>query len=399
MDLLQFEKDMPSEALLLRDRIEKMAKDNHLIELMNQWHCEEKFDKSIIVSMLGDLMSLDTVVGEEYGCLKTNYLTYGLFAEALEAIDSGLRSFLPSVTKGLVRYVIHEFGTEEQKQKYLPGLADGSLIGCFGLTGAHGGSDPKWMGERATYDGPRVMLQGGKNWITNATIADIAVVWMQTGKAGDHRSIRGFVIERNDFLSRPIKNKIGLRASNTGSLFFSGSILETKDVLLPGTEKGLGAAYQCLNQARYSIGWGVIGIAKACFKEAKKFAKETRMIRDDYNNLVPLISSPVMKIGFAELGSRILSMQERAYKAAELIDKAGGINTFGLAVAVSRLKKENVADAKHITDACRQIMGANGLLIGVDNQIPRHSLNIPIIETYEGTPIMHSFIMGEYFTK
>lgn len=401
MDLLQFERKIPEEAKLMRNTIQKFIKKHGLISKVNQWWKDEMFPKEEIVSLFRELglMQIDTMVDEQYGCQKVSHLTYGLLMELIEAVDSGLRSFL-SVNKALVRFAIHQFGSEEQKEKYLPPLADGSKIGCFGLTGSHGGSDPKWMNQRAIIDGEKVILQGDKNWITNGSIADFAVVYMQTGTIGDPKTVYGFIVERDmpGFDQFPIKDKYTLKASDTGSLSFSNCVLHLKDALLPTTkELGLSAAYDSLNGARYTIGWGAIGIAKACFLEAKKFAAEERMIRDDNGKLFPLIQDKLMQTYFAEMGAHIAAMESLAWHAAELIDEKGGIPK-NIAPVISLLKLENVDRAIAVADMAERILASHGFQAG-KKQVVRHAINLKTLRTYEGTREMHKLVLGKYFTQ
>jgi len=394
--------NIPSEARVIQDLVRKMVKDNDLKLKFDHWYETEQFPVEEIVSMLrkDQLISLDTKVDEKYGCFKVDYLTYGLFAEELERIDSGLRSFLPSVMKGLVRNAIYEFGSEEQKEKYLPGLADGSLIGCFGLTGEHGGSDPKWMSERAVRRGDVFILNGGKNWITNGYIADFTIAWFQTGKMGDSSTIRGFIVDKGTpgFAQYPIKLKTSLRASDTGSLKFEDCEVPFHNLLPKVIDKGLRAAYECLNNARYTIGWGMIGIVKACLEDIRIFTA-SRIIRDSRDNPMSLKDSPVIIEDFGEIGDCLITMEERAWDIAREIDEKGGIITDILAKKISHLKLSNVADAMYAVNECRKILASNGLLMKSIYHTPRHYLNLPAVETYEGTPRMHKFILGNYFSQ
>lgn len=406
MDLLQFEENLQKhgEAALIRDTVEKIARDYHLVFKMNEYYNAEIFPVKEIVAILqkAELMRLDTVVGEEYGCVKTDYRTYGIFSEAIEKIDSGLRSFL-SVTKGLVRYAIHEFGSEDQKQKYLPGLADGSLIGCFGLTGLPGGSDPHRMEMKAHPDINKLhyVLDGEKRWITNGSIADIAVVWASVGRQyNGPQNIRGFIVERgeNGFKQKKMEHKRTLRASDTGELYFKDCRI-SKDAMLPGTEKGISAAYDCLNQARFSIGWGVIGVAKACFGEALKFAKGRTFYDPDSPLPDTLKDMQDARGKFADMGALICDMELRAWRIAELIDKDGGI-TRKHAQAISYLKWKNVEDARSVAALASGIYASNSLQIEGTTEIGRHEDNLKAVRIYEGTPEVHRLlILGEYFTR
>lgn len=406
MDLLQFKKvpnDIADEVSMFRRNIEKMIIDNELLKKTNQWWIREEFPVHDIVRMLNAaaLMPLDTVIGEMYGCGRVSYLMYGLVSEMIEALDSGFRGFLPSVIKGLVRYPIYAFGSEEQKEKYLPGLADGSLIGCFALTGPPGGSNPRNMEMKARIekDG-RILLNGDKHWITNGSIADIAIVWANT-TPGDPKGIRAFIVERGTpgFSQKKIKNKIGLRVSDTGNLSFSNCVISS-NAMLPGTHQGIKTAYACLNQARFSIGWGVIGVAKACFREALAFAGD-RMISDEYGNLIPLKQDKTTYIDFGKMASCIKDMELRAWDVAEKIDANGGIITPESEDGISDLKLYNVAQAMAVVDDARKILGSNGLYVDEEgnNQTPRHFTNLPFVQTYEGTPRVHEIVAGRKFAQ
>ncbi|PIR69629.1 MAG: acyl-CoA dehydrogenase [Candidatus Niyogibacteria bacterium CG10_big_fil_rev_8_21_14_0_10_46_36] len=404
MDLLQFENDIPQDAKQIRATLQKIITDHHLVFKTNEWWRAHEFPVKEVVTILqkGDLMRLDTVVDETYGCWRCDYLTYGLFSEMLESVDSGLRSFLPSVTKGLVRYAIHQFGSEEQKQKYIPGLADGSLIGCFALTGPPGGSNPQDMEMKArmTPDKKHIALDGSKIWITNGSVADIAIVWASLGaRYKKLPEIRAFIVERGEkgFTQQEMKHKGTLCASNTGQLFFENCCLP-KEAMLPGTEKGISAAYECLNQARFSIGWGVIGAAKACFAEALTFAGGRSFFNIERDIISqPLKKKQIMQAYFADMGARISSMEARAWRVARLIDEKGGI-TRNLAEAISFLKWQNVADARQVANTARRILASNAYQIEGTNETYRHYINLDAVETYEGTPEIHQLILGNYFT-
>lgn len=316
---------------------------------------------------------------EGWGCAGLSETAYGLINRELERGDSGLRSFL-SVQSGLVMYPIWRFGTAEQKDRWLPELAAGRAIGCFGLTEPDHGSDPGGMVTRAEDKGDHYLLNGAKMWITNASVADVAVVWAKLDGV-----VRGFLVEKGmPGFSAPLQTrKWSLRASVTGELVFDGVRLP-KENLLPGVE-GLKGPLSCLNQARYGIAWGAIGAAQACFDEARQYQLErTQFAR-------PLAGFQLQQAKFAEMLTRLVSMQGIALRLAQL-KEAGK----AAPAQISLAKRHNVAGALEIARTCRTMLGANG--ISLEYQCGRHMLNLESVYTYEGTHDIHSLVLGHAAT-
>jgi glutaryl-CoA dehydrogenase len=314
-------------------------------------------------------------------------VAYGLIMQELERGDSGLRSFA-SVQGALAMYPIHAFGTEAQKQRFLPKMAKGELIGCFGLTEPDHGSDPGGMTTVARRDGKGWVLNGTKLWITNGTVADLAVVWAKTdtGKGtGGAESIRGFVVEKGlpGFGSREIQGKVSLRASLTAELSFQDVRLP-EDALLPETG-GLKSPLMCLTQARYGIAWGAIGAAIACFTSARDYA----VGRVQFGK--PIAAFQLTQAKLAEIYTEIVKAQLLALRLGQLKD-AGKATYLHVSVA----KRNNVWQALQAARTCREILGANG--ITDEYPVIRHMVNLESVYTYEGTHDIHTLILGEELT-
>jgi len=318
-----------------------------------------------------------------YGCAGMDEIAYGLVMAELERGDSGLRSFA-SVQGALAMYPIHTYGTEAQKQRWLPKMARGELIGCFGLTEPDHGSDPGGMTTVARRDGKGWLLNGTKLWITNGTIADLAVVWAKTD-GGGAESIRGFVVEKGTpgFAAREIEGKFSLRASLTAELSFQDVRLP-EDALLPGTG-GLKSPLSCLTQARYGIAWGATGAAVACFSCARDYA----LGRVQFGK--PIAGFQLTQAKLAEVYSEIVKAQLLSFRLGQL--KNEGQATY---LHVSVAKRNNVRHALEAARTCREILGANGITDAYP--IIRHLLNLETVYTYEGTHDIHTLILGEELT-
>jgi glutaryl-CoA dehydrogenase len=316
---------------------------------------------------------------EGYGCAGMNSVCYGLICQELERADSGLRSFV-SVQSSLVMYPIYTYGTEEQKERWLPAMARGEAIGCFGLTEPHGGSDPGNMKTHARRDGEDWLLNGAKMWITNGTIADAAVVWAQTDEG-----IRGFIVEKDmpGFSAQEIENKFSLRASVTASLFFDNVRLPAAN-LLPGVT-GLKGPLSCLTQARYGITWGVIGAAQACLDEALKYA-EDRVLFDK-----PLTHTQAVQIRLADMARRITTAQLLSLRLGRIKD-AGRLSPSQVSLA----KWNNCRAALDIARDARDLLGGAG--ISAEYVPIRHMLNLESVITYEGTETVHQLTVGRELT-
>jgi glutaryl-CoA dehydrogenase len=314
----------------------------------------------------------------EYGA-GLNPTSYGVICQELERADSGLRSFV-SVQSSLCMYPIYSFGSDEQRRKYLPKMVRGELIGCFGLTEPDHGSDPSGMETRAVPDGDEWVINGAKMWITNGTVADLAIVWAKTPEGS-----RGFVVDTDTsgFSAREVHKKLSLRASATGELHFD-------DMRVPGTallpkSNGIGSALRCLNEARFGIAWGVIGAAMACFESALEYAK----IRPQFGK--PIAAFQLTQAKLADMLTAITQMQTIAYQLGKLKD-AGTLRH----QQVSLAKRANAAAALEVARTARTILGGNG--ISLEHPIIRHMVNLETVITYEGTHEIHTLVLGQDLT-
>ncbi|KRG53541.1 acyl-CoA dehydrogenase family protein [Stenotrophomonas maltophilia] len=332
-----------------------------------------------LVPEIASLGLLGATLPTEYGGGGLGAVSYGLICQELERGDSGLRSFV-SVQSSLCMYPIHAYGSEEQRQQWLPAMARGELIGCFGLTEAHGGSDPASMKTRAVRDGSDWRITGSKMWITSGPVADLAIVWAQT-----EDGIQGFVLEKGmaGFTTQEIKHKMSLRASLTGALFFD-------DVRVPDSHrlpnvKGLKGPLGCLTQARYGISWGPIGAAIACLDEALGYAKERVLFGR------PLAATQSAQIKLAEMARRITTAQLLALQLGRL-KEAGQLQP----QQVSLAKWNNCRMAIDIARECRDLLGGAG--ITTEHVAIRHALNLESVITYEGTETVHQLVIGRELT-
>ena len=314
-----------------------------------------------------------------YGCAGMNNVAYGLLMQELERGDSGLRSFA-SVQGALCMYLIHAHGTEAQKERWLPGMASGETIGCFGLTEPDHGSFVSGMTTRAERKGEGWVLNGVKRWITNGSVAQLAVVWAIT-----EDGVRGFLVEtdRPGFEARDIKGKFSLRASVTSELFLE-NVEVPEENRLPGA-KGLGGPLGCLTQARYGISWGVVGAAMACFDEAVQYARD-RIVQGG-----PLASKQLTQMKFAEMLTEITKAQLLSLQVGRIKD-AGQLHH----TMISMIKRNNVDIALRVAREARDLLGANGIVD--DYQSMRHMMNLETVRTYEGTHDIHTLILGEHIT-
>lgn len=332
-----------------------------------------------LVPEIASLGLLGATLPTEYGGGGLGAVSYGLICQELERGDSGLRSFV-SVQSSLCMYPIYAYGSEEQRQQWLPAMARGELIGCFGLTEAHGGSDPASMKTRAVRDGSDWRISGSKMWITGGPVADLAIVWAQT-----EDGIQGFVLEKGmaGFTTQEIKHKMSLRASLTGALFFD-------DVRVPDSHrlpnvKGLKGPLGCLTQARYGISWGPIGAAIACLDEALGYAKERVLFGR------PLAATQSAQIKLAEMARRITTAQLLALQLGRL-KEAGQLQP----QQVSLAKWNNCRMAIDIARECRDLLGGAG--ITTEHVAIRHALNLESVITYEGTETVHQLVIGRELT-
>ncbi|MEM8776535.1 MAG: acyl-CoA dehydrogenase [Pseudomonadota bacterium] len=367
---------LSEEERLVADSARSFAQDALQTRVQKAYE-DESSDPGIFREM-GAMGLLGTTIPEEYGGIGANYVTYGLVAREIERVDSGYRSMM-SVQSSLVMYPIYAYGSEEQRQKYLPGLASGELVGCFGLTEPDAGSDPAGMKTRAEKTAGGYKLTGSKMWISNSPIADVFVVW---AKSEAHEGkIRGFVLEKGmKGLSAPkIGNKLSLRASITGEIVMDGvEVPET--ALLPNVD-GLKGPFGCLNRARYGIGWGVMGAAEFCWHAARQYGLD----RKQFNK--PLAQTQLFQKKLADMQTEITLGLQAALRVGRLMDEARAAPEM-----ISLIKRNNVGKALDIARMARDMHGGNG--ISGEYQVMRHMVNLETVNTYEGTHDVHALILG-----
>ena len=376
LDLFDLRSELSEDEVMVKDTVGRFV-DERVIPLMREAFETHTFPAELVggVAELGLLGS--SIDG--YDCAGLNSVSYGLICQELERGDSGLRSFV-SVQSSLVMFPIYSYGSEEQKQRWLPAMARGEAIGCFGLTEPHGGSDPGNMKTHAKRDGSDWVLDGSKMWITNATIADAAVVWAMT-----EEGIRGFIVEKGTpgFETQEIENKFSLRASVTGALFLDNVRVPEANVL-PGVT-GLKGPLSCLTQARYGITWGVIGAAQACLDEALRYSQD-RVLFDR-----PVSHTQAMQIRLADMARRITTAQLLSLRLGRLKDKGDMTPS-----QVSLAKWNNCRAALDIARDARDILGGAG--ISAEYVPIRHMLNLESVITYEGTETVHQLVVGKELT-
>jgi glutaryl-CoA dehydrogenase len=376
LDLFDIRSELTEDEQMVQDSVARFVDDKVLPVIRDAF--EKHYFPKDLIPQVAELGLLGSSI-DGYDCAGLNSICYGLICQELERGDSGLRSFV-SVQSSLVMYPIYSYGSEEQKQRWLPAMAKGTAIGCFGLTEPQGGSDPGNMKTHAKKDGSDWILNGSKMWITNGTIADAAVVWAMT-KDG----IRGFIVEKGmpGFATQEIENKFSLRASITAALFFDNVRLPEANVL-PGVT-GLKGPLSCLNQARYGITWGVIGAAQACLNEVINYTKD-RMLFDR-----PLANNQAIQIRLADMARRITTAQVLSLQLGRLKDR-GELNP----TQVSLAKWNNCRAAIDIARDARDILGGAG--ISAEFVPIRHMLNLESVITYEGTETVHQLVVGKELT-
>ena len=383
VDFLQLDSLLSEEERAVRDTVRTWV-DEHLIPVVGDAYIEGRFPKQLIPGM-AELGLFGANLPEEFGCAGLNNVAYGLIMQELERGDSGVRSFA-SVQGALAMYPIYAFGSEEQKKRYLPPMAAGKTIGCFGLTEPDYGSNPSGMitMAREQKDGTW-LLNGGKMWITNGSTAQIAVVWAKTNGNKEDKSIRGFVVptDSKGFQARDQKGKLSLRASDTSELVFQDVALPA-DAILPKSG-GLKSPLMCLTQARYGISWGAIGAAMGCFEEALAYSK-TRIMFDR-----PIGGFQIQQTRLADMLTEIVKAQLVSLHLGRLKD-AGTFTP----QQVSLAKRNNVSMATDIAREARRLLGANGIL--AEYSAMRHMENLESVYTYEGTHDVHSLILGQAVT-
>jgi len=339
---------------------------------------EERFDREIMTEM-GALGFLGATLPEAWGGAGVSHVAYGLIAREIEAVDSGYRSAM-SVQSSLVMYPIHAFGSKDQKQRWLPPMARGEVVGCFGLTEADGGSDPGSMRTTARQVDGGYRLDGAKMWITNAPIADVALVWAKLDGV-----IRGFLVERGaPGLTTPkIEGKLSLRASVTGEISLADVFVD-RDAILPGVS-GLRGPFSCLNKARYGIAWGAMGAAEFCLHAARDYAASRQVFGR------PLAARQLVQKKLADMMTEIALGYEGALALGRLIDQGAWVPE-----AISLMKRNNCGKALEIARAARDIHGGNG--ISGEYHVMRHAANLETVNTYEGAHDVHALILGRAIT-
>jgi glutaryl-CoA dehydrogenase len=342
----------------------------------------EEIDAPELFPAMGEAGLLGVTLPEEYGGAGASYVAYGLVAREIERVDSGYRS-MASVQSSLVIYPIHAYGSEEQRRKYLPGLASGRLIGCFGLTEPDAGSDPGGMRTVAKPDGDGYVLSGSKTWISNAPFADVFVIWAKSEAHGGQ--IRGFILEKGmTGLSAPkIAGKLSLRASTTGMIMMD-EVKVGADALLPNVE-GLKGPFGCLNRARYGISWGALGAAEFCFHAARQYGLDRKQFGR------PLAATQLYQKKLADMMCDIAFGLQASLRVGRLMDE----HRFAPDM-VSMVKRNNVGKALDIARAARDMHGGNG--ISEEYQVIRHMVNLETVNTYEGAHDVHALILGRAIT-
>ena len=376
MDLYDIRSELTEEEVMVKDSVGRYV-DDKVIPLMREAFEKHEFPRHLITEV-AELGLLGSSI-DGYDCAGLNAVSYGLICQELERGDSGLRSFV-SVQSSLVMFPIHAYGSEEQKQRWLPAMARGEAIGCFGLTEPHGGSDPSNMKTHAKRDGDDWILNGAKMWITNATIADAAVVWAKT-----EDGVKGFIVEKDmpGYDTQEIENKFSLRASVTGALFFNNVRIPAANVL-PGVSS-LKGPLSCLTQARYGISWGVIGAAQACLNEVLNYTRERVLFGR------PIANTQTIQIRMAEMSRQITAAQLLSLRLGRIKDKGELSPT-----QVSLAKWNNCRAAIDIARDARDILGGAG--ISAEYVPIRHMLNLESVITYEGTETIHQLVVGKELT-
>lgn len=372
-DPLLLEEQLSEDERMIRDSVRRYCQERLQPRVLKAFR-DNHFDQDILTEA-GELGMLGSTI-DGYGCPGLSYVAYGLMAREVERVDSGYRSSI-SVQSSLVMHPIHAFGSEDQRNKYLPGLATGRLVGCFGLTEPDHGSDPGGLLSRATRTGDTYLLNGSKSWITNSPIADVFIVWAKD----DSDTIRGFILEKGmDGLTAPkIEGKFSLRASVTGQIAMDNVRVPVEN-MLPQAE-GLKAPFSCLNRARYGITWGAMGAAEFCWHAARNYALERKQFGR------PLAATQLIQRKLADMQTEITLGLQGCIRLGRLADE-GRL----MPEAISLLKRNNCGKALDIARAARDIHGGNG--IADEYHVIRHMLNLEGVNTYEGTHDIHALILG-----
>jgi glutaryl-CoA dehydrogenase len=379
VDYYQIDALLSEEEKMTRTLVREFLENEIEPLVPDAFHEEKPLGMKVLAPKLGELGMIGTLLPEEYGGSGANYVTFGLICQEVERVDSALRSFI-AVQFGLVEYAIWRYGSEEQKKKWLPLIASGEKIGCFGLTEPNRGSDVAGMETVAKKTADGWVLNGTKQWISEASIADVAVVWARTDEG-----VKGFIVERGTegFSQTAQKHKGSIRAGDVGELGFSDCRVPVENEM-PNV-KGLSSPLSCLSQARYGISWGAIGVAMDCYETALNYAKE----REQFGS--PIASYQLVQEKLVTMLIEITKAQLLAYRLAQLMDEGKANYTH-----ISMAKKNNVATARMCTRLARETLGANG--ISLDYSPIRHMANIESVYTYEGTDDVHTLILGQSIT-
>jgi len=382
IDFYNLDALLSDEERMIRDTVRDWVEER-VMPVIGEAYIERRFPRDLIPEM-GELGVLGANLPEKYGCAELNNVAYGIIMQELERGDSGIRSFA-SVQGALVMYPIFAFGSEEHRTTWLPKLASGEAVGCFGLTEPDYGSNPGGMITTARRTADGWVLNGTKMWITNGSMAQVAVVWAQTGEIGDTKSIRGFVVPTDTpgFTARDQKGKLSLLASDTSELHLEDVELP-ESAILPGSG-GLKSPLQCLTQARYGIAWGAIGAAMACFHEGVEYAKERVM----FDGVIG--GKQIQQVRLADMLTSITQAQLVALQLGRMKD-AGTMRPD----QVSMAKRSNVNMACEVARETRRLLGGNGILI--EYSAMRHMANLESVYTYEGTDDIHALILGQSVT-
>jgi glutaryl-CoA dehydrogenase len=376
-DPLDLSSRLSEDERMVWDAARQYAREKLLPRVVSAY-ADERFDREIMTEM-GTLGFLGPTLPEEYGCAGVNHVAYGLIAREIEAIDSGYRSAM-SVQSSLVMYPIFAFGSEEQRRKYLPGMAAGTIIGCFGLTEPDGGSDPASMRTVAKKVPGGFVLNGAKMWITNSPVSDVALVWAKLdGK------IRGFLVDRGTkgFETPKILGKLSLRASVTGEISLT-DVFVSDDAIFPNVE-GLRGPFSCLNKARYGIAWGAMGAAEFCLHASRDYVSSRSLFGRT------LASRQLVQKKLADMSTEIALGFEGALALGRLIDEGAWVPE-----AISMLKRNNCGKALDIARVARDMHGGNG--ISGEYHVMRHAANLETVNTYEGAHDVHALILGRAIT-
>jgi len=372
-DPLDLDGELTPEERMIRDSVRAYAQEKLFPRVLMAYR-EERFDREIIPEM-GELGLLGPTIPEEYGGAGLGYVAYGLIAREIERVDSGYRSTM-SVQSSLAMHAIYAYGSEAQRRKYLPTMAKGELVGCFGLTEPDFGSDPGSMATRAVKARGGFRLTGNKMWITNSPIADVAVVWAKLDDV-----IRGFVVERGTqgFSTPKIEGKLSLRASITGEIVLEDALVP-EDSLLPNV-KGLSGPFGCLNKARYGIAWGAMGAAEFCWHRARQYVLDRKQFRR------PLAANQLIQKKLADMQTEITLGLQGALRLGRLMDEGRAAPE-----AVSLMKRNNCGKALDIARLARDMHGGNG--VADEFHVMRVLCNLETVNTYEGTHDIHALILG-----